>query len=158
MITFSEVPKLVRIHGWNLQEKLDYMRRAEWGMSTNMEAVFDLLLDTAIRTNARQEEMPSAIYIISDMEFNCAVRDPHKTVYDNARERFAEYGYELPAVIFQNVNSWQMNAPVRANTRGAALCSGAGTASFKHKFDGNVTPMSHMLRVLMSDRYKEVHA
>ena len=158
MITFSESPQLVKIHGRNLEEKLNYMLRANWGMSTNMEAVFDLLLDTAVRTNARQEEMPSAIYIFSDMEFNCAVRDPHKTVYDNARERFAEHGYQLPAVIFQNVNSWQMQAPVRANTRGAALCSGAGTASFKHKFDGNVTPMSHMLRVLMSDRYKEVHA
>lgn len=158
MITFSERPQLLEIHGRNLEEKLNYMLRANWGMSTNMEAVFNLLLDTAIRTNARQEEMPSAIYIFSDMEFNCAVRDPHKTVYDNARERFAKHGYELPAVIFQNVNSWQMQAPVRANTRGAALCSGAGTASFKHKFDGNVTPMSHMIRVLMSDRYKEVQA
>ena len=158
MITFSNRPQLVEIHGRNLGEKLNYMLRADWGYSTNMEAVFDLLLDTALRTNARQEEMPAAIYIISDMEFNCAVRDPNKTVYDNARELYAEFGYELPAVIFQNVNSRQMNAPVRANTRGAALCSGAGTASFKHKFDGNVTPMSHMLRVLMSDRYKEVHA
>lgn len=158
MITFSERPQLVEIHGRNMEEKLVYMLRANWGMSTNMEAVFNLLLDTAVRTRAPQEEMPSAIYIFSDMEFNCAVRDPNKTVYDNARERFAAHGYQLPAVIFQNVNSWQMNAPVRAYTKGAALVSGAGTASFKHKFDGNVTPMDHMLRVLMSDRYKEVHA
>lgn len=158
IITFDSKPLLARICGNTLEERLRYLLNMPWGGSTNMEAVFNLLLNTAIRTHARQEEMPSAIYIISDMEFNCAVRDPNKTVYDNARERFAEHGYELPAVIFQNVNSWQMNAPVRANTRGAALCSGAGTASFKHKFDGNVTPMSHMLRVLMSDRYKEVHA
>lgn len=158
MITFETKPHLIKIHGKNLAEKLNYMLCQNWAGSTNLEAVFDLILDTAIRTCARQEEMPSAIYIISDMEFNVAFRDPNKTVYDNARERFAAYGYQLPAVIFQNVNSWQMNAPVRANTKGAALCSGAGTASFKQKFDGNVTPMSHMLRVLMSDRYKEVHA
>ena len=158
MITFETKPHLIKIHGRNLAEKLNYMLCQNWAGSTNLEAVFDLILDTAVRTHARQEEMPSAVYIISDMEFNIAFRDPHKTVYDNARERFAQHGYELPAVIFQNVNSWQMNAPVRANTRGAALCSGAGTASFKHQFDGNVTPMNHMLRVLMSDRYKEVHA
>lgn len=158
MITFSERPQLLEIHGRNLEEKLNYILRADWGCSTNMEAVFHLILDTAVRTNARQEELPSAIYIFSDMEFNCAVQDPSKTVYDNVRERFAAHGYELPAVIFQNVNSWQMQAPVRAHTKGAALTSGAGTASFKHGFDGNVTPMSHMLRVLMSDRYKEVHA
>ena len=158
MITFETKPHLIKIHGKTLEEKLNYMLRQNWAGSTNLEAVFDLLLDTAIRTGARQEEMPGAIYIISDMEFNVAFRDPNKTVYDNARERYQAHGYQLPAVIFQNVNSWQMNAPVRANTRGAALCSGAGTASFKHKFDGNVTPMSHMMRVLMSDRYKEVHA
>jgi len=158
MITFESTPHLVQIHGNSLEEKLRYMLRQPWGGSTNMEAVFNLLLDTAVKSGARQEEMPSAIYIISDMEFNCAVRDPDKTVYDNARARLAEYGYELPAVIFQNVNSWQMQAPVRANTRGAALTSGAGTAAFSCKFDGNITPMKHMERVLMGKRYKEVHA
>ncbi len=158
MITFESTPHLVEIHGDSLEEKLRYMLGQPWGGSTNMEAVFNLLLDTAVKSGAKQEEMPSAIYIISDMEFNFAVRDPDKTVYDNARERFAEYGYELPAVVFQNVNSWQMQAPVRANTRGAALTSGAGTAAFSCKFDGNITPMKHMERVLMGERYKEVHA
>lgn len=158
MITFETKPHLIKIHGKNLAEKLNYMLCQNWAGSTNLEAVFDLILDTAIQTCARQEEMPSAIYIISDMEFNVAFRDPNKTVYDNARERFAAHGYQLPAVIFQNVNSWQMNAPVRASTKGAALVSGASTTSFKHKFDGNVTPMDHMIRVLMSDRYKEVQA
>lgn len=158
MITFSQSPQLVKICGRNLEEKLDYMLRAGWGFSTNLEAVFNLILHTAIRTRASQEELPSAIYIFSDMEFNVAFRDPDKTVYDSARKRFAAHGYELPAVIFQNVNSWQTQMPVRADTRGAAMVSGAGTASFKHKFDGNVTPRKHMLRVLLSQRYKEVHA
>ena len=122
------------------------------------QSVFDLILDTAVKSGASQEEMPSVIYIFSDMEFNMAFRNPDKTVYENAREKFALFGFELPAVVFHNVNSWQMQTPVRANTRGAALASGTGTASLKHTFDGNITPMDHMLRVLMSNRYKEVHA
>ena len=69
-----------------------------------------------------------------------------------------ERGYQIPAVVFHNVNSWQMQAPVRAKTRGTALTSGAGTAAFHHKFDGNITPLDHMLRVLGSDRYKPVRA
>ena len=123
-----------------------------------MEAVFDLILKAAVKANAPQEEMPSTLYIISDMEFNCAVRDPDKTVFDNAKEKFAACGYKMPAVVFQNVNSWQMQVPVRAHEKGTALTSGAGTNSMKHKFDGNVTPMEHMLRVLNSSRYAAVQA
>ena len=52
--------------------------------------------------------MPSVLYIFSDMEFNMAVNDPDKTVYETAKEKFKAYGYELPAVVYQNVNSWQM--------------------------------------------------
>lgn len=158
MITFTSTPRLVKIHGKTLAEKLNYMLCQNWGMSTNLEAVFDLLLDTAVKHRAAQEEMPSAIYIISDMEFNVAFRNPDKTIFQNARERFAQFGYQLPAVVFHNVNSWQMQTPVRAHTQGAALTSGAGTASFAHKYTAETTPMNHMLRVLLSDRYKEVHA
>ena len=157
-ISFEDQPHLIEIHGATLQDKLRYIQNAPWGCSTNLEAVFELLLKTAIDSNATQEELPSVLYIVSDMEFNCAVRNPGKSVYDNARERFESFGYTLPAVVFINVNSWQMQAPVRAHQKGAALTSGMGVSTFKEKFDGNMTPMSHMLKVLMSKRYEEVHA
>ncbi len=157
-ITFESNPHLVEIHGNTLKDKLRYIQCASWGGSTNLEAVFDLILRTAVNSNTPQEEMPSTLYIISDMEFNCAVSNPDKTIYDNAKAKFEAHGYQLPAVVFHNVNSWQMQTPVTAHTRGAALTSGTGTNSFKYKFDGNITPMDHMLRVLNSPRYAAVHA
>lgn len=157
-ITFSDTPSLIEIKGNSLEKKLRYIMTAPWGCSTDLEAVFDLLLDTAVSSQASQDELPSVLYIISDMEFNCAVRNPDETIYQNASERFESYGYHLPAVVFINVNSWQTQAPVRAHQKGAALMSGMGVSSFKHKFDGNMTPLSHMYKVLLSDRYKEVHA
>jgi hypothetical protein len=157
-ISFESLPHLIEIHGATLQDKLRYIQIAPWGCSTNLEAVFELLLKTAIDSNATQDELPSVLYIVSDMEFNRAVRNPDKSIYDNARERFESFGYTLPAVVFINVNSWQMQAPVRAHQKGAALTSGMGVSTFKEKFDGNMTPMSHMLKVLMSKRYEEVHA
>ena len=157
-ITFESVPHLIEIHGITLQDKLRYIQTADWGGSTNLEAVFDLILRTALEAHAPQEEMPSVLYIISDMEFNIAISNPNKTVYDNAAEQYKAYGYNLPAVVFINVNSWQMQAPVRAHTRGTALASGMGVSTFQHKFDGNVTPMSHMLHVLMGKRYEKIHA
>ena len=157
-ITFESEPHLIEIHGSTLKDKIRYIQSADWGGSTNLEAVFTLILDTAVKAHCRQDEMPSVLYIISDMEFNIAVRDSDKSVYGNAQATFKKAGYELPAVVFINVNSWQMQAPVSANQKGAALASGMGTSTFKEKFDGNMTPMSHMLKVLMSERYKDVHA
>ena len=158
LITFETFPHLIQIHGENLREKLRYIGTLPWGGSTNLEAVFDLILNTAVKHHAQQEEMPQVIYIFSDMEFNCCMEKADKTVYENAKQRFEAAGYQMPAVVFHNVNSWQMQTPVTAHTRGTALSSGASTHMMSHKFDGNITPMEHMLRVLNSERYAMIHA
>lgn len=157
-ITFESTPHLVEIHGTTLMDKLRYIQKAGWGGSTNLEAVFDLILRTAVNANTPQEEMPATLYIISDMEFNMATGNADMTVYEAAKKKFEAAGYQLPAVVFHNVNSWHMQVPVKAHTKGTALVSGAGTNSFKHDFDGNITPMEHMLRVLNGPRYEKVCA
>ena len=158
LITFESRPHLVEIHGDTLRDKLKYLHSLPWGFSTNLEAVFELILNTAVKNNVKQKELPSVIYIFSDMEFNCCMRNADQTVYENARELFEAYGYQMPAVVFHNVNSWQMQTPVTAHTRGTALSSGASTHTMGYSFDGNVTPMAHMLRVLNSRRYAMIHA
>ena len=158
MITFESVPHLVEIHGDSLCDKLRYIMSFPWDGSTDLEAVFNLILDTAVKNNAAQEEMPQVLYIFSDMEFNCCMKNADRTIYENARELFELFGYQMPAVVFHNVNSWQMQTPVTAKTRGTVLSSGASTHTMSYKFDGNITPMDHMLRVLNSDRYEMIHA
>ena len=157
-ITFESKPHVMELKGNTLRDKLKYLQGAPWGGSTNLSAVFKLILDTAVKNNMNGEEMPKVLYIFSDMEFNCAMGDADKTVYEDAKEMFEAYGYRLPAVVFHNVNSWQMQAPVTAHTNGAALVSGASVHSLTEKFDGNVTPISHMLRVLNGKRYEVIHA
>ena len=158
LITFESVPHLVEIRGRTLSDKLRYIGTLPWGGSTNLEGVFTLILRTAVNSGAKQEEMPSVLYIFSDMEFNQAVRNPDRTVYESCRKMFEDHGYRMPAVVFHNVNSWQMQTPVTAHTRGTALQSGAGTHALKEKFDDNITPMDHMLRVLNGKRYGMIHA
>lgn len=91
-ITFSSTPELVEIHGRTLEEKLRYIQSSKWEFSTNLEAVFDLILRTAVNAGTPQEEMPSTLFIISDMEFNSAMKNPDKTIYDNAKAAFADSG------------------------------------------------------------------
>lgn len=158
LITFESSPHLIEIQGDTLRDKMQYIHTLPWGWSTNLSAVFDLILDTAIKSGAAQEELPQTIYIFSDMEFDCAIRGASKTVYEDARERYEAYGYHLPAVVFHNVNSWQMQVPVRKDTKGAALVSGQSVSAFRYPTDVNTTPMEHMLQILNSRRYRMIHA
>ncbi len=158
IVTFESQPHLLELQGETLADRLRYLQSAPWGNSTNLSAVFDLVLDSAWEMKASQEEMPAVLYIISDMEFNAAFRRPNETVYEDARKQYAAYGYELPAVVFHNVNAWQTQTPVRAHTKGAAMVSGSGVAAMASKYTKNTTPMSHMLEVLGSPRYRCIHA
>ena len=158
LITFEKVPHLVQIHGTTLRDRLKYIGSLPWGGSTNLEAVFSLILNTAVKYKARPEELPQVIYIFSDMEFDGCMENADMTVYENAKLKFETAGYRMPAVVFHNVNSWQLQTPVTAKTKGTVLSSGAATHTMAYQFNGNITPMEHMLRVLNSERYAAISA
>ena len=158
-ITFSEKPKLMKVRGNSLAEKLLSIHNADWGGSTNLEAVYRMLLRMAVRTGAAQDEMPSTVVIYSDMDFNCSVTNPYANLYDDFREAFEKAGYEVPTVVFHNVSSQEMQTtPVLSDMAGTALSSGRTTRHMKHKYTTSTTPLMHMLEVLMSDRYAPIHA
>ena len=158
VVTFESKPHLIELKGETSEDRLRYLQTTPWGGSTNLSAVFELVLTAAREVQAQQEEMPSVLYILSDMEFDIAFRRPDQTVFEAARERYAAFGYELPAVVFHNVNAWQTQTPVRAGTKGAALASGSGTSAMGAKYTKNTTPLGHMLEVLGSERYRRIHA
>ena len=66
-ITFSENPQLVRLGGCGtLVSKISTALRHCEVANTNIEAVFDLILSTAVRNHLTQNELPKNILIISD--------------------------------------------------------------------------------------------
>ena len=126
-ITFSAHPELVRFEGVDIVDKLNRCTRADWGMNTNVQAVFDMLLDTAMKQNVKAEDMPDKLFIFSDMEFDeCVTFDTHiwwdsgRTVRDENEvnsdleliaKQWAAAGYKLPHVIFWNLDARQNNIP-----------------------------------------------
>jgi hypothetical protein len=131
-ITFSSVPTWHHIVGATIHEKLANMSRASWCMSTNLEAVFDLILSTAQTHQVKQEDLPSMLLIMSDMQFNDCMHNSNQTVFQQARERFAAAGYTLPAVCFWNLQSGVSNgSPVQHNDQGVMLLSGYSPALLK---------------------------
>ncbi|MFA7070848.1 MAG: DUF2828 family protein, partial [Sulfurimonas sp.] len=46
-ITFSNEPQFQKIEGWDIHDKVSNAMEADWGWSTNLEAVFELVLNKA---------------------------------------------------------------------------------------------------------------
>jgi hypothetical protein len=154
-ITFSAEPELQEVVGATLGEKLDNMSKAKWDMNTNIEKMFELVLNTAIANNVPQEELPSKLFIISDMQFDrCVKGGGNVTVFENMLQRFANAGYVMPELVFWNVNAFAGNHPVKYDQTGTALVSGCSPSIFKNILGGkDMTPYGMMLEVLNSERY-----
>ena len=126
-ITFSDRPELVKFEGTDIVDKFYRAADADWGMSTNVEAVFDLLLKTAIKNNTMPQDMPDTIYIFSDMEFNRCMKDNASigdrwsygnmdefkinTLIEYKAQEWKIHGYKIPRLIFWNLDARSQNIP-----------------------------------------------
>lgn len=157
-ITFSCKPRIVEIRGRDIVEKVRYCKAFNECTNTNLEAVFKLILDTAVKHNVPQKELPSTLYIITDMEFDYCTFNSSKSNFDNAEEMFHECGYRLPRIVFWNVNSRNMHQPVTMDHRGVILVSGCNANLFSRIVNGNVNPYDFMMKTLEVDRYRKICA
>lgn len=157
-ITFSETPQLVEIKGSDIAEKVRYCEEYNEVANTNIQKVFELILSAAVKNNVPQEEMPSALYIISDMEFDCCTEDASMTNFEYAKQLFAQHGYQLPRVVFWNVAARNRQQPVTQNEQGVVLVSGCTPRIFDMLKSGTLDPYAFMMQVLSSERYRDIAA
>ena len=126
-ITFSNRPQIVDISMCQtLRDKLRRLHRFDDYSNTDIEATFDLILDTAVKNHLPQEALPSACLIISDMQFDQATKhEDNTTVIETCRQKFEALGYTMPRLIFWNVSVYAHNTiPVQMHPSGVILVSG----------------------------------
>ena len=157
-ITFSGSPQLVEIKGRDLVEKVEYCSTFDECENTNLQKVFELILDAAVRNRLPQEELPETLYVISDMEFDSCAENAEMTNFVYAKKLFADHGYRLPQVVFWNVQSRRRQQPVRMNEQGVVLISGCTPRIFSMVANGQYDPVTLMREVLMRERYAPVCA
>ena len=155
---FSETPKLIEIKGDKFSDKLRYIASFNEIGNTNLEAVFELLLSAAADHGITPEEMPSALYIISDMEFDRCVFNSDSTVYENAKRRFEEKGYAIPRVVFWNVASRNRQQPVTRHDQNTVLVSGCSPRLFSLLAGEEPDPYSFMISIINDPRYETISA
>lgn len=158
--TFSEKPELQEIIGDNIVEKAMNLRRSSWGFNTNIKMVFEKILKTAVANNISQEEMIDKVFIISDMQFDKAIRDgKSRRLFEVLKEEYEYYGYKLPNLVFWNVDARDGNLPFTKDENGVQLVSGFSPTIFSTLLGSEtINPYEYMLEVINSERYEKVKA
>ena len=153
-MTFSGSPTIVNIKGETLEQKLKFISKTDWGMSTNLKAAFEKVLNIAIKNNTPAEDIPKSIIVISDMEIDfCGSKD--WTFYDQMKARFAEAGYEIPNIVFWQVNSRNDIFHADSKRKGVQIISGQSVTAFKNLIGCiGMTPIEMMIKVINSERYE----
>ena len=157
-ITFSMNPRLVEIKGQDIVDKARYCKTFNECANTDIRKVFELVLQTAVKNRVPQAELPSTLYVISDMEFDTCAAGASLTNFEYAKKLYAKYGYQLPKVVFWNVSSRTRQQPVTMNEQGVALVSGCSPRIFSMVMEGTLDPYTYMLRVIDTERYAPIAA
>lgn len=155
-MTFSSRPELVTIKGASLRERIAGVYNADWMMNTDLEAAFRLVLDTAVKNKVPQDELPTSIVVITDMEFDsCTSLD--QGFYEQMSALFEANGYHIPNIVFWNVNSHKDTFHASYDLKGVQLASGQSATVFKTLVnDSCPTPYEYMLSVLNDERYQMI--
>lgn len=166
-ITFSSNPTFMKVEGVDFCDKVVRMSHADWGGSTNVEAAFDMMLDTAIKNRCPQSDIPENLVIISDMEFDSCVtsgarsrdrwgggytlRKNDLTLFEAMAEKWAAHGYKMPHLIFWNVQARQNNVPMIGHGA-VSYVSGMSPSIFETIMTGK-TGYDLMMEKLNTERY-----
>lgn len=154
-ITFSHNPTLQKVMGHDIAAKVRNLNNADWDMNTDLQRVFDLILGTACENKIPKSEMPDAIYIISDMQFDQACIQNSESNFEAIERKYKAAGYKRPKLVFWNVRAANEEIPVTKDQIDTVLVSGCSPTIFKTVMNGT-TPYEVMVSTLNQDRYKAI--
>ena len=158
-ITFSSIPKFQKVEGTDITTKIENALKPAWGSSTNLELVFDLILNKAKENNVPADSMPSHIIIFSDMQFNYCIKSPSSNAWEMISQQYRDAGYEMPNIIFWNINnsSVERALPVKANEPKTILISGSTQNIFNYVLQKKYNQTLSVLDLITEDeRYKHI--
>ena len=161
-VSFSSRPQFIKIEGVDFVDKVQRIYKTNLCENTNIEATFDLLLKTALKSNP--EDIPETLVILSDMQIDAMTggwgNSGHRWSQDNAevemqkiKSKWEQYGIKCPKLVYWNVNA--TNTTILDCGRDVSFVSGCSPVLFEQIIKG-VTGYDLMLEKLLSDRYEAV--
>jgi hypothetical protein len=153
---FSHTAQLLKTNGTTIQSKAqDIFQRGEVA-NTDLQAVFDLILGKAVENDILEKDMPSVLYIVSDMQFDSACSNT--TNLKAIQKKYEHAGYKMPKIVFWNANAGK-DSPVTVNDQGVCLVSGCSPVLLKSVLSSTtMTPWQVLLDAVNVPRYEPIHA
>lgn len=159
VLTFSANPTWVSLSGTLAQRRFQ-LGTAEWGMNTDLSKAFIAILNMGVKHKVPQKDMPNMILVISDMQFDaCTIgKFDNQVVTKQIKHAYKQAGYEVPKVVFWNVNaSLNLGQSVtKQHEENVCEVSGFSPAILTAILEDDIeqfTPYNVMLKTIMKDRY-----
>lgn len=161
-ISFSSRPQFIKCEGIDFVDKVHRIYSYNLCENTNLEATFDLVLNTAIQNRLSQDDLPASLIIISDMEIDYARSnynyyrsrgDNTETTMANIRKKWEHAGYKVPSLVYWNVNA--RNNTILDENQDVTYVSGFSSVIFEEIMSGK-RGYDLMLDKLNSDRYSAI--
>lgn len=154
-ISFSERPKFHKITGNTLFERCNSVQLGDVA-NTDIQKVFDLMLNRAKQYNVPVKDMPKFILIVSDMEFDDCADNSSLSNFENIRNKYKYANYPMPTLVFWNVNSRNNHTPVAINDRGVVLISGCSPVIMKYALTACNNVNDIITNIAESERYNKI--
>lgn len=131
-LTFSRDPELVTVEG-DLLQKFRTAAQSNWDMNTDFEKAYKKILSIAKTFNLTQDQMPTMLLVLSDMQFDESYSNhqwyesdsTRKPAIEEIRSEFEYHDYEMPKLVFWNLRESRCaGSPAQCNDEGVALVSG----------------------------------
>lgn len=159
LLCFSGRPTICQLKG-DLAHKLDIMLHTPDNCNTDLGLAIRVIVEAAKRHRMKQEDLPDALLVLSDMQFDEMRRYGTKTSsVQYIQSMFRDAGYKAPVIVYWNLEARKgTGTPVLAKDKGIIMVSGFSTSVLKGimkgvELESRVDPMQVMLSTVVQDRY-----
>jgi hypothetical protein len=173
IMTFNSTPEWIRLtDNMTFTEKVKHVARSNWGMNTNFYAAMRMILDAALESNMKPEDVSSmTLAIFSDMQIDQASRENTNTMMQNITDMYHQAGlqsawktpFEPPHILFWNLRKTD-GFPVLSTKNNVTMLSGY-SAQLLNVFCNKgidelktMTPYKMISDLLTNERYKPLES
>ena len=158
VMTFSEEPHFHSVKGDDILSKYKRITKSDIGYSTNVISIFKHILTVAERHKLKQEDMPTKIFIISDMQFNDIEHKGvnKKTTFEYIDSLYQDKKYKRPNIVFWNVNGSSEDFPVSVDDYGTCMISGASPYILSHILKVAELSSVNILKEIVNDKRYDI--
>ena len=143
-ITFHENPTVHHFADCKtMYDKIKSLKDADWGGSTDFEKTMCLITNIIKEKKLPESDIPTTLFVFSDMQFNAAHRYDYGSAYENILKMFEELGNEMyghpvkpPTIVFWNLRANTVGYPAKATDKGVVMMQGFSPSMLRYIFSG----------------------